>query len=45
MKLGEIVCLNDISDEYENESWGQKVDHQVKSYKTFVSALEATFSV
>ena len=32
MKVGQDVCLDDISDEFENGvTWGQKLGHQVKS--------------
>ena len=32
MKVGQDVCLDDISDEFEKwVTWGQKLGHQVKS--------------
>ena len=46
MKLVENVCLDEISDKFENTLCQiKKLGHYVKSYKNRVYSLEATFSV
>ena len=45
MKVGQDVCLDDISDEFENGLRGVKTRSPGQILENLVYALEATFSV